>query len=137
MFFFSSRRRHTRCALVTGVQTCALPISPDIYRGWTIHQGRWPEPAWSAVSPNYDACTEGEGEWADNGEQAEADTRAALLADIDAWLDDQPAPVITTSFALGLLSLTFAMIGVHCVWGVWCVNRNPCGILWHPQPHLA
>src|SRR3546814_2383815 len=28
-FFCSSRRRHTRCALVTGVQTCALPI----YRG--------------------------------------------------------------------------------------------------------
>src|SRR3546814_3503433 len=25
-FFFSNRRRHTRCALVTGVQTCALPI---------------------------------------------------------------------------------------------------------------
>src|SRR3546814_5550931 len=34
LFFFSSRRRHTRCALVTGVQTCALPIlqsrRPDI-----------------------------------------------------------------------------------------------------------
>src|SRR3546814_4744507 len=33
-FFFSSRRRHTRCALVTGVQTCALPIcciaTPDM-----------------------------------------------------------------------------------------------------------
>src|SRR3546814_7476245 len=31
-FFFSSRRRHTRCALVTGVQTCALPIlaGPEI-----------------------------------------------------------------------------------------------------------
>src|SRR3546814_19064322 len=28
-FFFSSRRRHTICALVTGVQTCALPISYD------------------------------------------------------------------------------------------------------------
>src|SRR3546814_8518011 len=27
IFFFSSIRRHTRCALVTGVQTCALPIS--------------------------------------------------------------------------------------------------------------
>src|SRR3546814_3455461 len=27
-FFFSSRRRHTSCALVTGVQTCALPILP-------------------------------------------------------------------------------------------------------------
>src|SRR3546814_13588099 len=39
-FFFSSRRRHTRCALVTGVQTCALPIlaalrfnSPEIVLG--------------------------------------------------------------------------------------------------------
>src|SRR3546814_6854567 len=32
-FFFSSRRRHTRCALVTGVQTCALPIChPDGHR---------------------------------------------------------------------------------------------------------
>src|SRR3546814_1608513 len=32
-FFFSSRRRHTRCALVTGVQTCALPISVHGSRG--------------------------------------------------------------------------------------------------------
>src|SRR3546814_9070421 len=31
-FFFSSRRRHTRCALVTGVQTCALPISQQAER---------------------------------------------------------------------------------------------------------
>src|SRR3546814_18811980 len=32
IFFFSSRRRHTRCALVTGVQTCALPIyTREIY----------------------------------------------------------------------------------------------------------
>src|SRR3546814_5738989 len=31
MFFFSSRRRHTRCALVTGVQTCALPIYCTLY----------------------------------------------------------------------------------------------------------
>src|SRR3546814_9800675 len=32
LFFFSSRRRHTSCALVTGVQTCALPIFelPDV-----------------------------------------------------------------------------------------------------------
>src|SRR3546814_7642527 len=29
-FFFSSRRRHTSCALVTGVQTCALPIYADV-----------------------------------------------------------------------------------------------------------
>src|SRR3546814_7391681 len=32
-FFFSSRRRHTRCALVTGVQTCALPIFPQVSLG--------------------------------------------------------------------------------------------------------
>src|SRR3546814_15751977 len=32
MFFFSSRGRHTRCALVTGVQTCALPIYVDVDR---------------------------------------------------------------------------------------------------------
>src|SRR3546814_10770713 len=38
-FFFSSRRRHTRCALVTGVQTCALPIYAllDIYREAPAH----------------------------------------------------------------------------------------------------
>src|SRR3546814_2115913 len=33
MLFFSSRRRHTRCALVTGVQTCALPIFVDAAAG--------------------------------------------------------------------------------------------------------
>src|SRR3546814_9338024 len=40
-FCLSSRRRHTRCALVTGVQTCALPIcavptsvpAPEVYNG--------------------------------------------------------------------------------------------------------
>src|SRR3546814_6396773 len=32
LFFFSSRRRHTICALVTGVQTCALPISLPLRR---------------------------------------------------------------------------------------------------------
>src|SRR3546814_8348455 len=36
IFFFSSRRRHTRCALVTGVQTCALPILP-CRRMWRLH----------------------------------------------------------------------------------------------------
>src|SRR3546814_20965658 len=44
--FFSSRRRHTRCALVTGVQTCALPISVDQrrnaarYRDRGVHRGQ-------------------------------------------------------------------------------------------------
>src|SRR3546814_20794897 len=42
-FFFSSRRRHTRCALVTGVQTCALPISLedlDAFNADEIEVGR-------------------------------------------------------------------------------------------------
>src|SRR3546814_5318053 len=34
-FIFSSRRRHTRCALVTGVQTCALPICYKKIRYYT------------------------------------------------------------------------------------------------------
>src|SRR3546814_9876295 len=40
-FFFSSRRRHTRCALVTGVQTCALPIliEPNFRRALLISDG--------------------------------------------------------------------------------------------------
>src|SRR3546814_4349068 len=39
-FFFSSRRRHTRCALVTGVQTCALPISSGLNK-MTAHDLRY------------------------------------------------------------------------------------------------
>src|SRR3546814_15134496 len=36
MFFLSSRRRHTRCALVTGVQTCALPIWNHNFEGLAV-----------------------------------------------------------------------------------------------------
>src|SRR3546814_6531272 len=45
-FFFSSRRRHTRCALVTGVQTCALPICREkdlASRNFRIFSKRVPE----------------------------------------------------------------------------------------------
>src|SRR3546814_13175394 len=42
-FFFSSRRRHTRCALVTGVQTCALPISHLVksFTLWEFVKAHW------------------------------------------------------------------------------------------------
>src|SRR3546814_9555010 len=49
IFFFSSRRRHTRCALVTGVQTCALPIS----EGPRIHALR--EAVTQAIATRKDA----------------------------------------------------------------------------------
>src|SRR3546814_9548325 len=42
VFFFSSRRRHTRCALVTGVQTCALPIFfPRLRKVIFVHGCFW------------------------------------------------------------------------------------------------
>src|SRR3546814_10562185 len=59
-FFFASRRRHTRCALVTGVQTCALPISDWLadhagkgtrigYDPW-LHTRQWVEEATQALA---------------------------------------------------------------------------------------
>src|SRR3546814_2527410 len=46
LFFFSSRRRHTRCALVTGVQTCALPISTQRSPPTKERPGHLRGPAW-------------------------------------------------------------------------------------------
>src|SRR3546814_20972377 len=40
-FFVSSRRRHTRCALVTGVQTCALPIFASAGLPAPVANGGW------------------------------------------------------------------------------------------------
>src|SRR3546814_12083380 len=45
-FFFSSRRRHTRCALVTGVQTCALPIC----KGAARRAGGRPDQLWRCAA---------------------------------------------------------------------------------------
>src|SRR3546814_7865061 len=51
VFFFSSRRRHTRCALVTGVQTCALPIS-------SISSSRGSDKLHTALSRNCDVLAD-------------------------------------------------------------------------------
>src|SRR3546814_2902612 len=110
MFFFSSSRRHTRCSLVTGVQTCALPISavPEEVielpgRGrfnhhWTksLLACRDDSRLYVGVGSNSNA--------ADNGMAVEVD-RAAIL-EID------PAARTKRVFASGL--------------------RNPVGIAWHP-----
>src|SRR3546814_5636550 len=45
LFFFSSKRRHTRCALVTGVQTCALPIYPNGFELKAALSARYGVPA--------------------------------------------------------------------------------------------
>src|SRR3546814_8088639 len=59
-FFFSSRRRHTRCALVTGVQTCALPI---------LMQVRFPKWGFSTVRAH----------WAPNHEFAQMQNAASTV----------------------------------------------------------
>src|SRR3546814_10678631 len=50
LFFFSSRRRHTSCALVTGVQTCALPIFADI--SVMTKLSRWVQAPSADLAPN-------------------------------------------------------------------------------------
>src|SRR3546814_6229005 len=53
-FFFSSRRRHTRCALVTGVQTCALPISVLVTKSGISLVGASTGAVLVAASSNFD-----------------------------------------------------------------------------------
>src|SRR3546814_18097907 len=54
MFFFSSRRRHTRCALVTGVQTCALPLSCPTSSPVRATRGLMP-PCTNRTEPSFSA----------------------------------------------------------------------------------
>src|SRR3546814_5638697 len=78
LFFFSIRRRHTRCALVTGVQTCALPISEytqawttfaNVEKAWAYRQDQLPSthpiaadiPDLAAVEVNFDGITYAKG----------------------------------------------------------------------------
>src|SRR3546814_19832658 len=51
MFFFSSRRRHTSCALVTGVQTCALPICQHV-----PSRASYADIGITAIMPNAGLC---------------------------------------------------------------------------------
>src|SRR3546814_13110335 len=56
-YFFSSRRRHTRCALVTGVQTCALPICEPAPEDANPRRGASSEQSACKRHPsNEDAC---------------------------------------------------------------------------------
>src|SRR3546814_2310878 len=50
-FFFSSRRRHTICALVTGVQTCALPISVLLFASFI--GGALASPIWTFLARRF------------------------------------------------------------------------------------
>src|SRR3546814_9818006 len=73
LFFFSSRRRHTRCALVTGVHTCALPIS----LGDLVDDGYDPALVYSITGSDDDLAMDAE------KLQREEDTTSGFLSDED------------------------------------------------------
>src|SRR3546814_7838920 len=103
VFFFSSRRRHTSFALVTGVQTCALPISrtgrrPDVAdgraaEGARLYEGQPPRPA---------ECTE-QGGGATFRERRRRTRRNARLSERPAGQDARPAAAGLQPYAQGAL----------------------------------
>src|SRR3546814_3188304 len=84
--FFSSRSRHTRCALVTGVQTCALPISVDRGAGRRQRPVSVPAPSsLAAIAADDDAS------WRDAARAFLGETDAALAVRFDG---DEPVDKI-------------------------------------------
>ena len=64
-------------------------MAAQTYRGWDVYPGRWPEPNWIGVHPNYDASYEGpEDGWVSNGLSVSADTLDALHDEIDTMIDE-------------------------------------------------
>lgn len=66
-------------------------MKPDTYRGWSISFNPPPIPLrshdWRAHHPDYDAWTD-DGYWTDNGKKVHAATREELIAEIDAWIEE-------------------------------------------------
>src|SRR3546814_936544 len=98
MLFFSSRRRHTRCALVTGVQTCALPICEcrlDEKRGGkSQYKRQLPAPVAAAVLVLSDTVAAGR-KPDTAGRAVESELRAAGFTPIHyAVLPDEPQALL-------------------------------------------
>src|SRR3546814_14607442 len=85
-FFVSSRRRHTRCALVTGVQTCALPIFRT--RPWKTPSFIWSKPRTALTKPAAELPHERRGRIA-NGPSSHAPLRSE--APLGAGVQGKPA----------------------------------------------
>src|SRR3546814_16858311 len=94
-FFFSSRRRHTRCALVTGVQTCALPISAK-----PALAGSRCSTVSILTTPVFSICS--------------ADTTVAGPTPARSWRRMRE-PVTTLSDAFGASSSEERRVGTECV----------------------
>src|SRR3546814_7167543 len=105
--FFSSRRRHTRCALVTGVQTCALPI-------WLVSTG-------------------GEGALARVQARLGPVSLVALLATLILLFGFQGEQIIAQPLVIALLAVPILIqrseerrVGKECV--------STCRSGWSPEP---
>src|SRR3546814_16011985 len=114
-FFFSSRRRHTRCSLVTGVQTCALPVAAA---GWLLAADT-PAPAHAARNNTTPPPAP--------AETAFVPGSAAVVASRDAPVSRQPrraAPIRRAGLARCLFARSrAAKIGPAAGWERVCENR--------------
>src|SRR3546814_3291174 len=81
VFFFSSRRRHTRCALVTGVQTCALPISAPSWKTVKRVRQTWFCP------PATNICRSSGGAASDDRRDHRAEPSLTISTDRTNWQD--------------------------------------------------
>src|SRR3546814_7212627 len=97
LFFFSSRRRHTRCALVTGVQTCALPIFSS--------QAQYDQAVLAVQTAKQSIQT---------ARQQSESVRATLSGHVDAPAEQQPE-VQRAQAALdrALLNLGYTLLRLH------------------------
>src|SRR3546814_1719060 len=109
-FFFSSRRRHTRCALVTGVQTCALPISKGPFAlPVTTAKGKMPDMIDSSRYPRLSRI------------ETPADLRKFDEAELPAIADELRAYLIESvgksgghfGAGLGVIELTVALHAMY------------------------
>lgn len=58
------------------------------YRGWSI---TWDYGYYTATGPDYDAWTDGEGEWTSNGQSVQARTLPDLYLEVDSWIEENVA----------------------------------------------
>src|SRR3546814_13481212 len=115
VFFFSSRRRHTRCALVTGVQTCALPISSGfgivLVYVQSLRQTR---------SMRKDNCNDAR----------TADNRKGRRQDVSGAVKDSISPASAADIRFDRLPASSALSPTFAILGRWFGARPPVTALW-------
>src|SRR3546814_10713079 len=104
-FFFSSRRRHTRCALVTGVQTCALPICLPFGQSSSRRNAGGSRPS---VRP-----THGKSAWPRGPPLSSASRMRAAMSDLD--LDELRDELRSEEHTSELQSLMRISYAVFCL----------------------